>query len=112
MVDLDVRFLPNGAANTLDCTATSVTTIKLQFFDEALQGLLRAEVARPCETNQHFPFSIAIGPYLLRIQGLNAQQSSCYQADFPLSLPGGQSVRFTAIVKPAPGGVDAGCTYP
>ena len=47
-IDFDVKFRPTGAPRAVDCNTAAVTNVRFQFFDQALDNLLRTEVTRPC----------------------------------------------------------------
>jgi hypothetical protein len=107
-----IKLLPDGAAAPLDCTATSLTNLQYEVFDVAHQNVLQTQVTRPCVANEIQTVTLAAGPYLLRIQGLNAGFSTCYQSDLSVTVQAGQTSSITAVVQQNPGGAGAGCTYP
>jgi hypothetical protein len=107
--DMEIRFRPPGFATPVVCEMADVASVRYQFFDEALDNLLRTEVTRPCVPGERYRVSIDLGPYNIRVQGLNAQQTVCYETTIMHTIEGGQTDAVEIIATPthAPG-----CVYP
>ena len=111
-IDFGLAFQPPGAVRAVDCATANVTTVRFQFFDQALDNLLRTEVQRPCVANERYKVSIDLGPYNIRTQGLNGQLVICYETNNPYTVMGGKSEQFNFTVQAHPAGAMGGCMYP
>lgn len=111
-IDFGLSFRPPNSVRAVDCATALVTTVRFQFFDQALDGLLRTEVQRPCVVNERFKVSIDLGPYNIRTQGLNGQAVICYESNQFYTVMGGKSEQFNFTVEAHPTGAQGGCQYP
>ncbi len=116
-VDFGLTFRPPQSVRAVDCRTALVNSVRFQFFDMALDGLLRTEVTRPCEVSAtgqgtRFKVSIDLGPYNIRTQGLNGQLVICYESNNLVTIQGGKSDAFDFVVEAHPTGAMGGCQYP
>jgi hypothetical protein len=109
-VDFSIKFrTPAGVV--INCAQASLTNVKFQFFDQALNDLLRTEVVRVCQPSsaeERYRVSIDLGPYLVKVQGLDQRQSICYASDVSIRVEGGRTDTYD-LVAVATGG---DCQYP
>jgi hypothetical protein len=110
-VDFGVLFHPIGAQAPMDCQQARVSMTHTDFFDQAL-GLLRISVTRPCVPGERYRVTLDAGPYLVRVQGLNDQQTVCYESSLPVTLQSGQTKTLDIIAEQYPSGAASGCVYP
>lgn len=111
-VDFDIGFKVTGGTRTLTCQEANVISVRFQFFDQALDNLLRTEVARPCVVGERYRVSIDLGPYNIKIQGLNGQQTICYESNVLHTVVGGKTEQLSLISEQHSTGAAGGCTYP
>ena len=111
-IDFDVKFQPTGAPRSVDCSTAQVINVRFQFFDQALDNLLRTEVTRPCVPNERYRVSIDLGPYNIRLQGLNGQLVICYETNQLYTVQGGKTEILSFIAQQHPAGAQGGCAYP
>jgi hypothetical protein len=89
-----------------------MSAVHIDVFDQAVGGLLRFSVTRACIPGERYRFSLDPGPYVVVVQGLNDQQTTCYERSEPVTIQGGQTQTFTIIAGPHPNGAAMGCVYP
>lgn len=111
-VDFDVKFRPTGAPAAVDCSTAQVPNVGFKFFDQALDNLLRTEVTRPCVPNERYRVSIDLGPYNIRVQGLNGQLVVCYETNQLYTAQTDRTETLTFIAEQHPAGAQGGCVYP
>jgi hypothetical protein len=111
-IDFNVKFRPAGAPCAVDCSVAAVTNVRFQFFDQALDNLLRTEVTRPCVANERYRVSIDLGPYNIRVQGLNGALTICYETNQLYTVQGGKTEVLTFESQQHAAGATGGCTYP
>jgi hypothetical protein len=111
-IDFGITFRPTGAPRAIDCQQAAVATVKFEFFDQALDGLLRTSVARPCVPNERYRVSIDLGPYAIRVQGLNGVQTICYETTTQVTVQGGKTEVLNLEAQQHPNGAAGGCVYP
>ncbi len=111
-LDIDIKFKPTDSDNALDCSQANVTTVRLQFFDQALDNLLRHEITRPCVANERYLRDLYFGPYNIKVQGLNGQQTICYETNHFYNVEAGITAQVTLVSAQHPNGAVRGCVYP
>lgn len=111
-LDFSVLFRPTGAPRAVDCGTAGVANLRFQFFDQALDNLLRTEVVRPCVPNERYRVNVDAGPYNIRVQGLNGQLASCYETNALYTVTRGVIENLNFEVQQHPLGASAGCVYP
>ncbi len=89
-----------------------MTTVRFQFFDQALDGLLRTEIQRPCVPGERFRVNIDLGPYNIRTQGLNGQAVICYESNEFYTVSRAGTMQLNVSVEAHPSGAQGGCQYP
>jgi hypothetical protein len=110
-IDFDIKFqVPN--LGTGNCQWAMVPNVRFQFLDQALDGLLRTEVTRPCVPGERYKVSIDIGPYNIRVQGINASLAICYEVNQLYQVQSGKTDILTLTAVQLPSGAAAGCAYP
>ena len=111
-VDFGISFRPQQSVRATDCTTAQVATVKFMFFDQALGNSLRVEVPRPCVVGERYKVSIDLGPYQIRVQGLNGVQAVCYESSIDLRIEGGKTEVLNLEAQQHPAGMAGGCVYP
>jgi hypothetical protein len=112
-IDFDVKFqVPALGAGAGSCQWAMVPNVKFQFLDQALDGMLRTEVTRPCVPGERYKVSIDIGPYNIRVQGISATLSICYEVNQLYQVQGGKTDVLTLTAVALASGPAAGCAYP
>jgi hypothetical protein len=93
-VQFTISFVNPNSGQALNCLQAQLANVQFQFFDQALSNLLRTQVVQPCTPQtamNQYSVSIDLGPYLVRVQGLNANQTICYSADIQITVQGGKT---------------------
>jgi hypothetical protein len=111
-IDFGILFRPQQSVRAVDCTTAQVANVKFMFFDQALGNTLRTEVSRPCVPNERYRVSIDLGPYQVRVQGLNGTQVICYESSIDLRVEGGKTDTYNLEAQQHPTGMQGGCVYP
>jgi hypothetical protein len=101
-LDFNVKFRPAGAPCAVDCSVAAVPNVRFQFFDQALDNLLRTEATRPCVPNERYRVSIDLGPYNIRVQGINGQLTVCYETNQLYTVQGGKTEVLTLEAQQHP----------
>lgn len=115
-VDFDITFKPPQATNpslkAVDCRTANVNTVRFEFLDQALDGMLRTRVDRPCVPGERYRVSIDLGPYNIRLQGMNGGLVICYETNQLYTVVAGKTEVLTFSADAHPAGVTGGCQYP